>query len=418
VLVTACTAAVGDLTPRRRSRDWSTATRLTAAAAVVTALVLAAGSAGTVLALRHTLLSALDRNAHDEALDLAERYAPPASRAPAVEFKPPEPDAVVQVVGPDGSIVLTSEEKLRRPVVPVGRHVRVPSVTAVGRLPIPESADAYHVAAVPATQGATVLVALPSDDVTDAVHQLTVVLSVGLPALFVLLVALSWVIVGRALVPVEQMQRRQRAFAADAAHELRTPLASLRAQLETSEPGDDRAQLVREVSRMTRLVDALLALARVDDHRLSLGDVDLDDLVFTVVRRHRQEGRVNIDVSGVRAVRIRGDAPALELLVDNLVANAVRHARSTVVVTLAVEREAAALAVADDGPGIAVEDRARAFERFTRLEPARSRTDGGVGLGLAIVKAVADAHGGVVAVLDNDPGARINVRVPTAGAWR
>ena len=404
-----------------RTERWSTATRLTAAAAVVIAVVLAAGAVGTVLALRDTLLSSLDRNAHDDAADVAQHYSPRTGGGSAAALPAPEPDAVVQIVDADGRVVAASAPELGRPVVPAGRGAHVASVTAIGRLPLAQTADAYHVAALRTADGSTVLVALPSDDVTDAVHQLTIVLLVGVPILFVLLLALSWVVVGRALAPVQQMQRRQRAFVADAAHELRTPLASLRAQLETGHPGvsaDEERQLVHEVTRLTELVDALLALARVDEHRLTITDVDLDDLVFTVVRRHRCDDGVATDVSGVHAARVRGDAKALELLVDNLVSNAVRHAASSVAVTLTADRGMVVLTVADDGPGIPAAESERVFERFARLETARSRAGGGVGLGLAIVKAVAQAHGGTVAAVDNAPGARMLVHIPAGGATR
>ena len=406
------------MTSRRRS--WSTLTRLTAAAAVVIAVVLAAGAVGTVLALRHTLLSSLDRNAHDDALDIAQHVSRPnADRGSGRGLVAPEPDAVVQLVTDDGQVVATSAPELGSPVVPVRRGHRPSGITAIGRLPMAQTADAYHVAALRTADGkATVLVALPSDDVTDAVHQLTTVLLVGVPLLFVLLVWLAWVVVRRALVPVEQMQQRQRTFVADAAHELRTPLATLRAELEAPQTdaviADERSRLLHEVARMGDLVDGLLVLARADERRLSTADVDLDDLVFAVVRRHRCDDAAAIDVAGVQPVRVHGDAAALERMVDNLVANATRHARSSVRVTLAREREAAVLTVADDGPGIPAAERTRVFERFARLETARSRDDGGVGLGLAIVRAVARAHGGDVEVVDNPPGARFVVEIPAA----
>ena len=110
---------------------------------------------------------------------------------------------------------------------------------------------------------------------------------------------------------------------------------------------------------------------------------------------------------------MKGDAPALRRLVGNLLENAVRHGSDCVVLTLRAEHEFAELAVTDDGPGIPPAEAERVFERFTRLDPARTRDDGGAGLGLAIARAVAEAHGGTIAVdVEHVGGARLVARLP------
>jgi signal transduction histidine kinase len=389
------------------------AVRLTVAAALVIAAVVATASVGTVVALRHSLLASVDQSARDDAVDVA---AETRSGVGSGDLVPPEPDAVVQVVAPDGSLVAASANAPSHPLVPVGEGQGT-RLVSTGSLPIRGSADAYRIAALRTADGRAVLVALPRDDVTAATHNLVVVLAVGAPLLFLVLVVLAALIIRRALAPVEAMHRRQRQFVADAAHELRTPLATLRAQIDASD-GDlsDRAGIVAsEVQRLSDTVDGLLSLTRVSDGQVARDEVDLDDVVRASAQRLRPASLVVIDTSGVEPVRVRGDAAALGRLVDNLVSNAVRYAASAVTVTLSADHREAVLMVADDGPGIPVADRERVFGRFTRLDTARSREAGGVGLGLAIVRGVAHAHRGDVVVTDTARGACFVVRMPLGG---
>lgn len=377
-------------------------------------LVIAAGSVGTVLALRQSLTAAVDSTARDDAQEVAAGWS--SHGGGTRQLVAPEPDAVVQVVGADGSVLAGSRHAPSRPLL--SPHVGPGSVTSVGRLPFRTSADSYRIAARRTADGNVVFVALPSDDVTDAVRHLTHVLAVGAPLLLVALILLAWVVVHRALRPVEQMHRRQREFVADAAHELRTPLAALQAQLEVAQTDPDdkvRAQLpvlADAVSRMSGTVEALLALARVDEGQLVMRDVDLDDVARQVAARVALRPAVTVDTSQVHPVRVKGDLGALSRLIDNLLRNAVRHASSSVAVGVARVDGEAVVTVSDDGPGVVPADRERIFERFARMDGGRARSDGGVGLGLAIVRAVADAHGGDVLIEDNAPGARFVVRLP------
>ncbi|MCC6226785.1 MAG: HAMP domain-containing histidine kinase [Microthrixaceae bacterium] len=275
------------------------------------------------------------------------------------------------------------------------------------------------------------------------------------PVVVVALAVVVWVLVGRTLRPIERLRRdvedladprgrvavptsrdevyrlartlnrllerletgaaRRRGFVADASHELRGPLARLRAELDASDASPP--EVIEEVEHLRRLVDDLLDLARFDDGsapRLET-PVDLDDIVFEVVAR-RGSVKDRIDTSNVSAGQVRGDRRQLERLVANLVENAARHARSRVGVSLREEGGSVELAVSDDGPGIAPADRTRVFERFARLDGARSADSGGVGLGLAIVWEVAHGHGGTVEVdPDHTEGARLVVRLPAAG---
>jgi signal transduction histidine kinase len=192
---------------------------------------------------------------------------------------------------------------------------------------------------------------------------------------------------------------RQRRFVADAAHELRTPLARIRTQLEvdrahpgTADPAATSASVLAETERLQRLVDDLLLLARSDAGAPDLrdaGPVDLDEVVLDQAR-----GRPLVDGTGVVPVQVAGERVQLGRAVANLLDNAVRHARTRVTVTLTEEDGAAVLTVADDGPGIPAAARETIFERFTRLDEARAVDAGGAGLGLAIAREIAERHGG------------------------
>jgi signal transduction histidine kinase len=219
---------------------------------------------------------------------------------------------------------------------------------------------------------------------------------------------------------LERSSARQRSFVADAAHELRSPLTAIRAQLEVARahPGDadwsqTAADALVDVERLSRLVDDLLVLARIEDggHHPRPESVDLGQIADDVVARTVSD--VTLRRSGDDEVAVLGDVDALTRVISNLVDNAARHARTGV--TIDVRRQpgdGVRLTVADDGPGIPAEDRTRVFERFTRLDGARSRDAGGSGLGLSIVRELVRAYGGDVRLEDNGPGLRAVVTLP------
>jgi signal transduction histidine kinase len=166
--------------------------------------------------------------------------------------------------------------------------------------------------------------------------------------------------------------------------------------------------------RLQHLVDDLLALAASDapeSDALVRQPVDLDEIVLSEARRLRSRTSHAVDTSGVSGAQLPGDARALARAVRNLVDNAARHARSTVTITLTESDATVTLTVADDGRGIPVDEQARVFERFTRLDDGRARDVGGTGLGLAITHDIVVSHGGTIEV-DNAPGARFTVSFP------
>lgn len=313
-----------------------------------------------------------------------------------------------------------------------------------------------------AKERGAVLVAYSLGAADHALHVLILSLAVALPLLGSLVGLLVWALTGGALRPVEAIRsevaelsatdlrrrvpepaspdevgrlartmnemlarleassERQRRLVADVSHELRNPLAALKAQLEVAveHPGGTGPSMlagsIAEVDRMSLLVEDLLTLARFDEgmQKLHLSEVDVDELVLAEAGRLELDGRVEISLQGVGAARVLGDEAKLARVVRNLSDNALRYAKARVSFSVAEEGSWCVLSVADDGPGIPEPDRQRIFERFVRLETARSHEGAGAGLGLAIVRETVAAHGGQVWAEDARPGARFVVRLP------
>lgn len=271
----------------------------------------------------------------------------------------------------------------------------------------------------------------------SAVNTALTVMLIGFPLLLAVVAGVTWLVTRRALRPVEGIRRemaaitasedlarrvpepathdeiarlarttnetlaaleasveRQRRFVADASHELRSPIASLRTQLEVAAAHPELLDLdgaVEDTVRLQRLAADLLLLARLDAGEKPAGTrVDLAALA-----REESAGRTGVVVDAEPA-EVAGSRGQLGRLLANLLDNAQRHARETVTVTVRREGDRAVLGVADDGEGVPEADRERIFERFVRLDAARSRDDGGAGLGLAIARDVAVRHGGTL----------------------
>lgn len=221
---------------------------------------------------------------------------------------------------------------------------------------------------------------------------------------------------------VEAASLRQRQFVSDASHELRSPISSIRAQLESALRVPDEVDwpavagiVLAEDARLDHLVTNLLALAKIEEGRIApRAEVDLDDIVLS--QRSRMTA-VQLDLAGVSAGRVWGNEDELTSVVRNLMDNAARHAESQVQVTLQQTGPWVVLRVADDGPGIPVEERSTVFERFARLQAGRARDAGGAGLGLALTKRIVEQHGGRISVEDSPlGGASFVVALPSA-AW-
>jgi signal transduction histidine kinase len=222
---------------------------------------------------------------------------------------------------------------------------------------------------------------------------------------------------------LEAASLAQRRFVADASHELRSPLAALHATLEVAaaHPAEGTwtpaaADVLEESRRLQRLVEDLLVLAHLDEagRHDRWVEVDLDEVVVRDVRRRRSGSTVRFDLRKVSGGRVTGDPDQLTRVVQNLVDNAQRHAASTVAIELSTVAGEVVLAVQDDGPGVPPDMRDRIFERFARLDEARSQDAGGTGLGLSIVKEIVSAHSGRIGLVDVESGARFEVRLPAS----
>jgi signal transduction histidine kinase len=302
----------------------------------------------------------------------------------------------------------------------------------------------------------TVYAGAPLSAEHSAVKTATTVMLIGFPLLLGVVAGVTWLVTRRALRPVESIRRemavitasedlarrvpvpdthdevarlarttnetlaaletsveRQRRFVADASHELRSPIASLRTQLEVAAAHPELLDLdgaVEDTVRLQHLAADLLLLARLD-----AGERPPDALLdLAVLAREAAEGRTGVTLRAEPA-EVTGSRGQLERLLTNLLDNAQRHARSAVDVTVRREGDRAVLGVADDGDGVPEADRERIFERFVRLDAARSRDDGGAGLGLAIARDVAARHGGTLTVRAAPAGgALFELRLPLA----
>ena len=214
---------------------------------------------------------------------------------------------------------------------------------------------------------------------------------------------------------LEEGLARERAFVADAGHELRTPLALLRTELELALRHADSAEELheavrrssREVDRLAQLAEDLLLLARShgDSLPLRVESLDVADLVTSVASRFEWRAQAAgrpLTTDQPDGLRLQGDPLRLEQALGNLVDNALRYGEGAVRVSARPASAMVELHVTDEGPGIPPEFMARAFERFSRHDQARTR--GGAGLGLAIVRAIAEAHGGSVHAATRDRG--------------
>ncbi|MET8751185.1 HAMP domain-containing sensor histidine kinase [Streptomyces sp. NPDC004667] len=444
--------------------------RAALAAALAMAAVLAGGGLWLYTLMRANLLDnttgRTELAARKVAAQLDTRTLPPGGRLPAPE---------------SGVDLVLVRDAAGRTVATSGGPQEVPGLD--GLRPAPGQ-DSRSVVLAPTAPGAerrvAVVVQAPGtgggphtpytvyamtvlSDVDDATRAIALGLLAGAPPLIAFAAALAWWVTGQALRPVtairtelaavtaseldrrvpdpggadeiarlartvndtldrlERSDARQRQFTADASHELRNPLAAVRARLEVAlaRPRPDResvAAALADTERLQRIAADLLLLARLDGGPAPRPEpVDLALLAAEDAAR-RPAPRVPVRPAAPAPVPAYGDPARLERALANLVDNALRYARSGVLVRAVAEDGWAVLEVTDDGPGIPEADRDRVFERFVRLDSDRGRAGGGTGLGLAIAREIARAHGGDVRALppgEGATGARLELRVPT-----
>jgi signal transduction histidine kinase len=438
--------------------NWSLRARLTVVATALLGVGIAAGAALLVVTGSRALQAAVDSGALQSAREVAALVD--SKQLPDPVPQGGEGTAAIQVVDRDNKVRAASSGTDR--LVSVLNADQVAAVRSGRRLVVSGSllglSGPLRVVGVPAgppNDPQTVIVAVDFGGAKSGSRVLMIGLAVGAPLLLGVVAVAMWWVTGRALRPVEQLRRgalaisgpgrlplppaqdeirrlaetlndmlarldaagaRQRAFVSDAAHELRSPLASARTQLEVAATvdagtptGELAADVLIDVERLGRLVDDLLLLARLDEApRRPRMPLDLYALADEVVGRYAT-ARVPVTLDPCEQdCTVLAEAGAIRRVLVNLIDNAVRHARSRVVVTVAPST----LTVTDDGPGIPAADRNRVFDRFTRLEADRGRESGGVGLGLAIVRELVAAHGGTVTLSDASPGLVVSAHFP------
>jgi two-component system sensor histidine kinase MprB len=220
------------------------------------------------------------------------------------------------------------------------------------------------------------------------------------------------------LAALEESVGRQRRLVADASHELRTPLTAARTNVDLLREGKlpeeegrralDEASI--ELNALTTLVSDLVELARGEERKLRVEDVQLDELVEGVVERAKSRAPNSTFVTSLTPTKVRVDPVLLERAVSNLLDNAVKYSPEGAPIEVIV-RDGDVI-VADHGPGVADEDIPRIFDRFYRAAASRSKP--GAGLGLAIVREAAEAHGGHASVESSSGGARFKLTLPAS----
>jgi signal transduction histidine kinase len=428
--------------------------RITAGALAVVVGALTVAGLVVIGVIQHEMTGQIDAGLRADA-DFTGRMITSGSGLPVGEGPT---DLYVQFVDRSGTVAGSGTAAIGRPALSVPGQVDDTIVTVddaeLGELRVLSTA-------VPDNPQLTLVLARSAQDVVAVRETLLWLLALLVLAGSFLLSVLVWLVVGRALRPVEQMRRvvghlddadlrtrvarpgtgdeldrlagtlndlldrlevaveREHRFVADASHDLRTPIAAMRALLET-EAADPtltvltRADALARLDQLQVLVDQLLALAGADGAAPPPSlPVDLDELVLGQARQLARHSHLRVDTSRVSGGQVAGRDTDLVRVVENLATNASRYAATTVSFTVHQFGDTVELIVDDDGPGIAPADRGRVFERFHTLDDARTQVGTGAGLGLAIVDAIVAAHGGTIRVGDAPGGgARFEVHLP------
>ncbi|MET8159600.1 HAMP domain-containing sensor histidine kinase [Sphaerisporangium sp. NPDC005289] len=428
-------------------------------------LIAALFAAGILVALGATLNLAIHSHIRYETFSQAERVASlwsPIARGGTVPQPIPAhpPIDLIQVVDIHHRVVNSSREasatvplsKLRPP--PNARFQPHRECPADGRCILMQA-----IRLTPAPDAGVVYAGVPEPDLL-ATHELEYAIAAGVVLVTGIVAWTAWVLVGRSLRPVEAIRarisqitvsdlslrvpepggddeisrlattanqtlgqlegavERIRRFASTTSHELRSPIAGLRTQLEEAllypddvDTKDALRSALTTAGRLEAIVNDLLLLARLRAaDPLPPAKIDLGRLVAAEVSA--RSSSVPINVNAPAGLEIRGSRLQLIRVLENLLANALRHAESAVEVTVEPTDDGVAVTVADDGPGIPPAHRERVFDRFVRLDDGRRRDPGGSGLGLAISRDIAHTHRGTLTVEDSPRGARFVLWLP------
>jgi signal transduction histidine kinase len=449
---------------------WGIRKRSVLSAVVVVTFSLLIGGAFLLLVLQSSLISAARSNlavrASDVAKLLVEEGVEETHSTLAEDRRSSEQ---VQILDAEDRVVAWSSRRLRNE--PISELRPAPGRTAREELPpVPVLGDDEVLVTARGVkvrdQAYVVLVAAPLEVQTDTLRTVGLLLLGAAPLLVALVAAAVWVLVGQSLQTVERIRRQvaeidgrrlhervevpptgdeiaalaatmnqmldrlqhsdnsHRAFFSDASHELRSPLSTLVTTAEVASLDatgktwlDMQQTVLSESNRMQLLVEDLLTLAKVDADQLQLDveDVDLEEVLDAEIRRLRTVS-VHQITADLRPMRVRGDERRLTQVFRNLLDNAARHAKSTIMIRMEQRSGEVVVSVDNDGEIISPQDRNRVFERFARVDVSRSTDGGGTGLGLAISREIMSAHAGTVVATESDGWCRFQVALPNHAA--
>jgi signal transduction histidine kinase len=439
-------------------------TRATLLATAITVLILALGSVALVITLEARLSAGADDLARARVRDLLT----PAAAGELPDTVTPLDEGIAQVVTADGRVLASSPNVPGRfPIAGFDPGDRL----AVRTVDAPDDAETETYRLWAGTGDSpdgpvTVYVGTSLEAVHEASAALRRALWLGVPVVALLLAVGTWLVVGatlrrmdriraevdtiteahldrrvtgsgvgdevgmlattmnRMLDRLEASARRERDFVADVSHDLQSPLAAQRAQLEVAlvhpdsrEPAALARDLLEITTQMERLVGDLLVLAAADADAAPPDPtaLDLEDVVLEEVARARAGSALHIDTRSVTAAPVRAHRSDVQRIVRNLLENALAHAGAKVQLRVSVDADEARLDVLDDGPGVPDDDRDRIVDRFERGDRARSRHAAGSGLGLAIARTLADRAGGTHELAASGNGAHFVLRLPGTG---
>lgn len=389
-------------------------------------------------------------------------------------YAPEINDRFIRVSRPDGSVVYASNPPADQSFDPTG----LPPVSApllrqslrkqkladnkillIAALNSPADGEVRHVVEVGA----------PMAPVEAMLHQFLVLLAIGFPVAVLVAVGVGYLLVGRALAPVDQLARKaeqvtqhnlgerlpvadtaeelerlslslnlmigrledaflnSQRFVADASHELRTPLTAMRAELEgmvsdgrlTRELREGLGSVLEEIERLTEIVEGLVAISRLDagEAQAEWVPFDLAELVATTADQMNllaEDKKITVTCEAKQVIMVTGDRARLKQVVVNLLDNAIKYTpeKGAVHLRVAAANGHAVMEVLDNGIGIPPSALPHVFDRFFRVDKARTRDPGGAGLGLSIVKSICTAHGATVEAHSDHSGSLFRVNIP------
>ena len=426
---------------------------------VVAGLALTAAVVLGLVVMYRLQLNSADQTIHGQLGTYAAQIEQSAAGGTFPRTLPPSDlgqTAQAQVLAPDGTVLAATRNWVGLPALylytlPPGSTT--PVRTSAGDRVLPDDLSEYGEHATVGGRPVTIITTARTYLQSQVEQTFARLLVIGVPFLLVLAGGTVWLVVGRALRPVEQIRgavtaitsadlsqrvpepgtgdeigrlartmndmlarledtaARQRRFVADASHELRSPLTAIRTGLEVGLAHPDRApwpqiagRAVRQSQRLEQLIAQLLVLAKADAYQLAARRQPVDLAALLADLAATPAPGISIELSVPLGTPTAGNPEDLSRMFRNLLDNAVRYARHRVAITAAAGPDGVVVEIADDGPGIPASERERVFGRFVRLDSSREQASGSAGLGLAIAREIASAHGATIVLTEAADG--------------